>query len=240
MLRFALLSFAPTALPLPPADDPPMTQVVLTDRLLRSWLRCKRRAWLDRHGDPEARRWTAHRSLALSDQLASFQSLLAQKPGRGEAACAAAAPGVVGLRLQGEGPAGLQLQAHPSLLERLPGPSRWGDHAYRPVLGRQGRNLTREHRLLLALWGRLLALRQQAPVPQALVVAGSGRNLQRDTLSLSVTVHFGRTPSPAAIPQVMSMPINTAAVRRFPASSLNDGSSGIRPATATGPVRSTV
>ncbi len=162
-----------------------MTQVVLTDRLLRSWLRCKRRAWLDRHGDPEARRWTAHRSLALSDQMASFQSLLARKPGHGEAACVAGAPGVVGLRLHGEGPAGLQLQAHPSLLERLPGPSRWGDHAYRPVLGRQGRNLTREHRLLLALWGRLLALHQQAPVPQALVVAGSGRNLQRDTLSLS-------------------------------------------------------
>jgi uncharacterized protein len=162
-----------------------MPQVPITDRLLRSWLRCKRRAWLDRHGESGQRLWTAHRALALSDQLASFQTLLPEKPGHGEAACAAAAPGVVGLRLRGLGPDGLELQAHPALLERIAGPSVWGEHAYRPVLGRQGRNLTREHRLLLALWGRLLAERQQAPVPQALVVAGAGRGLQRERLNLS-------------------------------------------------------
>ena len=162
-----------------------MVQEVITDRLLRSWLRCRRRAWLDRHGDPGQRLWTAHRALALSDQLASFQSLLPRRPGHGEAACAVGAPGVVGLRLRAPGPGGVELQAHPALLERVDGPSVWGEHAYRPVLGRQGRNLTREHRLLLALWGRLLALRQQAPVPQALVVAGAGRGLQRERLNLS-------------------------------------------------------
>ena len=162
-----------------------MAQEVLTDRLLRSWLRCRRRAWLDRHGDPAQRQWTAHRALALSDQLVSFQSLLPQKPGHGEAACAAAAPGVVGLRLRGRGPAGLALEAHPALLERVAGTSVWGEHAYRPVLGRQGRNLTREHRLLLALWGRLLGEHQRAPVPQGLVVAGSGRALQREQLKLT-------------------------------------------------------
>ena len=31
-------------------DTPPAANV-LTDRLLRSWLRCRRKAWLDRHGD---------------------------------------------------------------------------------------------------------------------------------------------------------------------------------------------
>ena len=160
-----------------------MGQEVVTDRLLRSWLRCKRRAWLDRHGDQAQRQWTAHRALALSDQLRSFQSLLPQKPGHGEAAAVAAAPGVVGLRLAGVTD-GLRLEAHPALLERVQGPSVWGEHAYRPVLGRQGRNLTREHRLLLALWGRLLAERQQAPVPHALVVAGDGQGLQQERLAL--------------------------------------------------------
>jgi predicted RecB family nuclease len=162
-----------------------MVQELLTDRLLRSWLRCKRRAWLDRHGDQAERLWTAHRALALTDQLRSFQSLLPQRPGHGEAACASGAPGVVGLRLRGRGPGGLRLEAHPALLERVEGESIWGGHAYRPVLGRQGRNLTREHRVLLALWGRLLAERQQAPVPQALVVAGAGRQLQRERLNLA-------------------------------------------------------
>jgi predicted RecB family nuclease len=160
-----------------------MPQEVVTDRLLRSWLRCRRRAWLDRHGNPDQRQWTAHRALALGDQLRSFQSLLPQRPGHGEAAAAAGAAGVVGLRLRSS-LQGVPLEAHPALLERVEGPSVWGAHAYRPVLGRQGRNLTREHRLLLACWGRLLAERQQAPVPHALVVAGEGRLLQRERLAL--------------------------------------------------------
>jgi predicted RecB family nuclease len=161
-----------------------MPQVELTDRLLRSWLRCKRRSWLDRHGDPADRQWTSHRALALNEQQRSFASLLPEKPGRGEAAAAAGAASVVGLRLRGQA-GGQPISAHPVLLERVAGRSLWGTHAYRPVLGRQGRNLTREHRLLLALWGRLLAERQGAPVPHALVLAGAGPNLQRERLALS-------------------------------------------------------
>ena len=157
----------------------------LTDRLLRSWLRCRRRAWLDRFGVASERQWNAHRALALSDQLRSFQTLLPQRPGHGEAACAAGAAGVVGLRLRGAGPQGVRLESHPSLLERIAGQSRWGAYVYRPVLARQGRRLTREARVVLALWGRLLAEHQQAPVPHGLVVAGEGRFLQRERLALA-------------------------------------------------------
>jgi uncharacterized protein len=163
-----------------PSPDVP----VLTDRLLRSWVRCRRRAWLDCHGPAQERLWSAHRALALDDQLRSFQSLLPQRPGHGEEACRAGQPGVVGLRLVGTGPRGLRLEAHPSLLERVEAPSRWGAHSYRPVLARQGRRLTREHRVLLALWGRLLAERQQAPVTHGLVVAGADRRLERERLAL--------------------------------------------------------
>ncbi len=158
--------------------------VSLTDRLLRSWLRCRRRAWLDRYGPQEGRQWSAHRALALDDQQRCFQTLLPERPGHGEAACAAAAPAVVGLRLRGTGPEGSPLEAHPSLLERINTPSRWGSHAYRPVLARQGRRVTREHRLLLTLWGRLLAEHQLAAVPHGLVLAGSGGGLSRERLSL--------------------------------------------------------
>jgi predicted RecB family nuclease len=152
---------------------------------LRGWLRCRRRAWLDRHGPAEEVQWSAHRALALDDQLRSFQSLLPQRPGHGEAACREGAAGVVGLRLRGSGPGGLKVEAHPSLLQRVEGPSRWGSHAYRPVLARQGRRVTREHRLQLALWGRLLADHQQAPVPHGLVVAGAGRELLTERLALA-------------------------------------------------------
>jgi uncharacterized protein len=168
----------------PTAESRATAAAPLTDRLLRSWLRCRRRAWLDRHGPAEARRWSAHRALTLQDQLHSFQSLLPTRPSHGEAACRAGSEAVVGLRLRGAGPGGIRLEAHPPLLLRIDSPSRWGAHAYQPVLVRQGRHLTREHRLVLALWGRLLAAEQGAPVPQALVLAGTGSQLQQEVFKL--------------------------------------------------------
>ena len=156
----------------------------LTDRLLRSWLRCPRRAWLDLYGPGKRRRWTAHRALALDDQQRSFQSLLPQRPGHGEAAFGIGAASVVGVRLRGNGPGGTSLEAHPSLLERVEIESRWGPYGYRPALARQGRRVTREQRLLLTLWGRLLAEHQRAPVPYGLVVKGSGSTFRQERLAL--------------------------------------------------------
>ncbi|MEB3270582.1 MAG: TM0106 family RecB-like putative nuclease [Synechococcus sp.] len=165
------------------------TRAPLTDRLLRSWLRCRRRAWLDRHGPLHRRQWNAHRALALEEQLRWFQQLLPQRPGHGEEACRRGDAGVIGLRLCGDlalpGPAAaLPLQAHPPLLQRVEGHSRWGGYAYRPVLARQGRRLTREHRLQLALWGNLLAAHQQGPVPQGLALGRGERGLEREPLPL--------------------------------------------------------
>ena len=163
----------------PPADN------ALTDRLLRSWLRCRRKAWLDRHGNPAERRWTAHRNLLLDDQQRCFVALLPRKPGYGIAACAAGAEAVVGLRLKGFGPSGEPLEAHPPLLRRVKGQSRWGDFAYQPVLARQGRRTTREHQLPLALMALLLEQHQQGDVPSMLVLGGGGRRLEQERLHLS-------------------------------------------------------
>ena len=158
---------------------------VLTDRLLRSWLRCRRRAWLDRYGDPAERQWTAHRNLQLDHQQRCFVALLPDPPSRGEPACREGAAGVVGLRLKGVGPAGEPVEAHPPLLLKVKGHSRWGPYTYQPVLARQGRRLTREHQLPLALMAHLLEQEQQAPVTEMLVVGGSGRRLERDRVGFS-------------------------------------------------------
>lgn len=167
-----------------PAADKPEGWV-LSDRLLRSWLRCRRRAWLDRYGDSADRRYTAHRTLQLDDQQRCFVALFPEKPRHGLRAMEAGAASVVGVRLRGQGPQGWSLECHPALLQRVPGQSRWGGFTYRPVLARQGRRLTREHRLPLALAGRLLAPLQAAAVPEALAVAGAGRRLETERVALS-------------------------------------------------------
>jgi uncharacterized protein len=160
----------------------------LSDRLLRSWLRCRRRAWLDRHGPLERRQWSAHRALALEDQLRCFQLLLPRRPGHGEQACVRGDDAVVGLRLRSHVntvKGALAVEAHPPLLQKVSGSSRWGAHAYRPVLARQGRNLTREHRLVLALWGWMLGDHQASDVPQALALGRSSQGLEREQLTLT-------------------------------------------------------
>ena len=78
----------------------PLADKPLTDRLLRSWVRCRRRAWLDRHANPDDRLYTAHRTLQLDDQQRSFVALLPGKPGHGQAACERGEAGVVGVRLR--------------------------------------------------------------------------------------------------------------------------------------------
>ena len=161
-----------------------MAELLLTDRLLRSWVRCRRRAWLDLNGPVEQRQWSAHRALALQEQVQSFQALVATRPGHGLGACQAGIEAVVGLRLKGAGPGGLRLEAHPPLLQRTKGTGVWGAWLYRPVLARQGYRTTREHRLQLALWGRLLEPLQQAEVSHGLVVAG-GPRLQQERLALA-------------------------------------------------------
>lgn len=112
-------------------------------------------------------------------------ALFPEKPRHGLRAMEAGAASVVGVRLRGQGPQGWSLECHPALLQRVPGQSRWGGFTYRPVLARQGRRLTREHRLPLALAGRLLAPLQAAAVPEALAVAGAGRRLETERVALS-------------------------------------------------------
>ena len=172
----------------------PFADKPLTDRLLRSWVRCRRRAWLDRHANPNDRLYTAHRTLQLDDQQRSFVTLLTDKPGHGLAACERGDAAVVGVRLRGvllddSALKGLALEAHPPLLERVKGVSRWGDFAYRPVIARQGRRLTREHRFQLALAGRLLVDFQGGAVSDGLAVAGSGRRLERERLPLGSSLN---------------------------------------------------
>ncbi len=162
----------------------PLDENVVTDRLLRSWIRCSRKAWLEKHGDNQKRVWSPHRSLQLDHQQRSLSELISSKPGKGIEACKEGSYGVVGLRLKGVGPSG-KLEAHPPLLQRIRGKSCWGEFAYRPVIARQGRKLTREHRLTLAFSGILLENLQQSKVLEGIAVCKKNSALEIQRIDLN-------------------------------------------------------
>ena len=100
----------------------PLSNIAITDRLLRNWVRCRRRAWLDRHGDGGKRIWTPHRTLQLDHQHRIFDELLSKKPSRGIEACNRGDPGVIGLRFKGNfGPNNQLIETHPPLLQKIKG-----------------------------------------------------------------------------------------------------------------------
>ena len=131
-----------------PSSEPP-----LSDRLLRSWLRCRRKGWLDRHGNSADRQWNPHRALQLADREVRLQALvsLPLEKATGMAALQAGAPEVRLLLLRRG-----SLRGRPTLLLRTSESSLLGGFSYQPALLQPGRHGTREHRLTLSYWSLLL------------------------------------------------------------------------------------
>ena len=59
----------------------------ISDQLLRSWIRCRRKAWLEIHGKKQKKIWTAHYTLQLNHQKDCFSSLHQKSHGIGIQAC---------------------------------------------------------------------------------------------------------------------------------------------------------
>ena len=164
----------------------PKKTIVLSDRLLRSWVRCKRKAWLDSHGDRRLRNWTAHQRLQLDHQQKSFSALIKGKPGLGIQGCKDGNSGVFGLKIKMELTSNLLVEVKPALLQKTTGQSIWGDYSYRPVIARQGKRTTRELRLYLALNSLLLEQVQEFPVPKGITVSQNSKGLEIDQISINV------------------------------------------------------
>ncbi len=166
-------------------DDNPSFTNVLTDRLLRSWLRCRRKAWLDKYEDPKKRLWSAHRALQLDQQQRHFNSFLNKKPRSGLASLESGESAVIGLRIKSNIFHDLPLEIHPPLLHKVEGKSKWGDFHYVPVISRQGKRATKEHRLTLAITGKLLGFLQEKSVKYGVLIGGYGPEVQLERIFLT-------------------------------------------------------
>ncbi len=166
-------------------NNPILGNNVITDKALCSWIRCKRKVWLDLNEKNYQKNWSAHRALQLDHQYKSLSAFTQRSPEKGLGACKKGALGIVGLRLKGISPSGQLIEAHPALLHKIDGESRWGPFSYIPVIVRQGHQLTREHRLCVALWGHLLEQLQQKEVTHGLVISKVNKNLEIEKIMIT-------------------------------------------------------
>ena len=147
--------------------------LVISDRLLRSWLRCPRKAWQDLHGDPTRRAWHPQRAIQLGQEqqcLSRYSARRGLAMARGAAEAFRGAAAIQGLRLPAQEERFL-LKGRIPLLLRRDVRSRLGSWSYVPLLVRTGRFINREQRLCLAFWGRLLQDFQGQSPPHGLVLS---------------------------------------------------------------------
>ncbi len=161
---------------------------VITDRFLCSWIRCKRKAWLDLHENSNRKIWTSHRTLQLDHQHKSLLALNPLKPARGVKGCEEGAITVSGLRIKGF-IANHKVECHPLMIQRVKGTSIWGNFAYQPIIVRQGRKITKEHIQLLAFWLNLLNQLQEGSLKSGLAISLRPSGLEKEEVIITKKIN---------------------------------------------------
>ncbi len=157
----------------------------INNHLLRSWIQCKRKAWLEIYGDKHKKLWTAHSSLQLNHQIDCFHHLSQKNYGIGIQACKDGKNIAYGIRLKYPLIENRIIKGNLPLLRKTSGESIWGKFSYQPVLARQGKKVTREHRLILAMGGLLIKSLQKYKVSAGLLLHKENENIKIEKIRLT-------------------------------------------------------
>jgi uncharacterized protein len=143
----------------------------LNSLYLKSFIRCKRKAWLDFKGDKSYKVWSAHNAIDKVNQYQIFSKLCNGKIYTGLKACENGYKGVIGLKIKGKFFQNIYAEIHPQLLLKTKGVSKWGPYKYLPAVYKLGHKTTREHLTDLAFSSILLESFQESKIEKGLVIS---------------------------------------------------------------------
>lgn len=161
----------------------------INDLLLRSWIRCRRKAWLDIYGDKQKKLWTAHSTLQLNHQIDCFHNLSQKSYGIGIQACEEGKNIAYGVRIKYPLIKNRIIKANLPILRKTSGDSIWGNFSYQPILARQGKKITREHKLTLAMSGLLINHLQKYQVQKGLILHKENEVIKVEKIRLSDNIN---------------------------------------------------
>ncbi len=153
--------------------------------LLKSYLKCKRKAWLDYKGDKSYKNWSAQKSIQLINQYKNFSLLANGELFRGLKACEKGYKGVIGLKIKQNLKEGINAEVYPPLLIKINGKSKWGKYKYIPVVSKLGRKTTKEHFYELALCSILLESYEGVKIDFGLVISNTQNILKTEKVILN-------------------------------------------------------
>ncbi len=152
---------------------------------LKSFIRCKRKAWLDFKGDKSYQVWSAHKAIHKVNQYQIFSKLCNGEIYTGLKACKKGYQGVIGLKIKGKFFQNCYAEIRPQLLVKTKGISKWGPYKYLPAVYKLGYKTTKEHLLDLAFSSILLDSFQESKIEKGLVVSSFDKKVNVEEIYLS-------------------------------------------------------
>ena len=152
--------------------------------LLKSYLKCKRKAWLDFKGDKKYKSWSAQNAIQNYIEFKTFEEYTENNLFSGLKGCREGYVGVLGIKMYSNLKNGLEIVVNPSILIRVKGESIWGKYQYIPAVSKLGNRTTKEHLFDLALSAIALEKLQHSSVDHGLVLKRYKNHIKAEKIFL--------------------------------------------------------
>jgi len=152
---------------------------------LKSFIKCKRKAWLDFKGKKSYEIWSPHKALDKINQFQIFSEFCNGEIYSGLKACQNGYQGVIGLKIKGNIFQNINAEIRPQLLVKTKGISKWGPYKYLPAVFKLGHKTTKEHLFDLAFISIILETFQESKIEKGLVISSFGNKVNVEEIYLN-------------------------------------------------------
>jgi len=160
-------------------------QKKLNNLYLKSFIRCKRKAWLDYQGNKCHKIWSPHQSIEIINRYKIFYRISNGDLYAGAKACKRGSNGVIGLKTRSKLINNINTEIQPQLLRKVDGNSKWGKYKYIPVVYKLGHRTTKEHLFDLAFCSILLEPFQESKINKGLVISNYSTQINVEKIDLN-------------------------------------------------------
>ncbi len=152
---------------------------------LKSFIKCKRKAWLDFKGKKSFKVWSPHKAIEKINQFKIFNEFSNGDLYAGLKACEKGSKGVIGLKIKEILFQDLSVEIFPQIIVKTNGESKWGNYKYLPAVYKLGLKTTKEHLFDLAFCSILLETFQGSNIQKGLIISKFDRRINIEEIYLN-------------------------------------------------------
>ena len=157
----------------------------MNNTFLKSYLKCRRKAWLDYNGNHAHKIWSPYKAIEQITQYRNFFKFTNGELFKGIDGCKKGYMGVFGITLEETLDRDEYFKVKPALLVRTKGVTIWGEYKYIPAISKLGHKTTKEHLYDLSICSIFLEKYQKTLINEGLVISNFQDKIRTERISLS-------------------------------------------------------